>query len=71
MLSAASQLISLDLFSGGQRNGLDLASACDGFFALLVVYELLDLSLLLFWSSFGFFDSIRLGVFFPLISHFP
>ena len=50
MLSAASQLISLDLFSSGQRNGIDLASPCNGFFALLVGYELLDLSLLLVWS---------------------
>ena len=28
MPSAASQLISLDLFSSGQRNGFDLASSC-------------------------------------------
>ena len=43
MPSAASQLISLDLFSGGQRNDFDLASPCNGFFALLVGFELIDL----------------------------
>ena len=31
MPSAASQLISLDLFSNGQRDGFDLASPCNGF----------------------------------------
>ena len=71
MPSAASRLISLDLFLSGQRNGIDLASPCNGFFTLLVGFELLDLSLLLFWSSCGFFDSIKPGVFFPLVSHSP
>jgi len=46
MPSAASQLISLDLFSSGQRNGFDLASSCYGSFSLLVGYDLLDLSAL-------------------------
>ena len=35
MPSAASQLISLDLFSSGQRNGFDLASPCNGFFCFV------------------------------------
>ena len=46
MPSAASQLISLDLFSSGQRNGFDLASFCYGSFSLLVGFDLLDLSAL-------------------------
>ena len=46
MPSAASQLISLDLFSSGQRNGIDLASSCLGSFSLLVCYDMLDLSAL-------------------------
>ena len=62
MPSAASQLISLDLFSSWQRNGFDLASSCYGSFSLLVGYDLLDLSLLLCWSS--------CGVFFSMISHY-
>ena len=53
MPSAASQLISLDLFLSGQRNGVDLASPCDVFFTSLVSYELLDRSLLFLWSSCG------------------
>ena len=36
MPSAASQLISFDLFSSGLRNGFDLASSCYGSFSLLV-----------------------------------
>ena len=43
---AASQLISLDLFSSGQRNGFDLVSSCYGSFSLLVGYDMLDLSAL-------------------------
>jgi hypothetical protein len=38
MPSAASQLISLDLFSGGQWNGFDLASSCYRSFTSLVGY---------------------------------
>jgi len=53
MPSAASQLISLDLFSSGRRNSFDLASSCFGFFTLLVGFDLLDLLLLLGWSSCG------------------
>ena len=69
MPSAASQLISLDLFSSGQRNGFDLASSCYGSFALLAGYDLLELSLLLCWSSCGV--SIKKpGVLFSLISHY-
>ena len=69
MPSAASQLISLDLFSSGQRNGFDLASSCYGSFSLLVSYDLLDLSLLLCWSSCGV-SIQKPGVFFSLISHY-
>ena len=69
MPSAASHLISLDLFSSGQRNGFDLASSCFGSVSLLVSYDLLDLSLLLCWSSCGV--SIQNpGVFFSMISHY-
>ena len=68
MPSAASQLISLDLFSSGQRNGFDLASFCHGSFSLLVGYDLLCLSLSLCWSSCGV--SQKPGVFFSLISQY-
>ena len=72
MPSAASQLISLDLFSSGQRNGFDLVSSCCCSFSLLVGYEsydLLDLSLLLCWSSCGV-SIQKPGVFFSLIFHY-
>ena len=59
MPSAASQLISLDIFSSGQRNGFDLASqaSCYGFFSLLVGYELLDLSALAMLEFLWVFNS--------------
>ena len=69
MPSAASQLISLNLFSSGQRNGFDLASSCYGSFSLLVGYDLLCLSLSLCWSSWGV-SIQKPGVFFSLISHY-
>ena len=69
MPSTASQLISFDLFSKGQRSGFDLASSCYGSFSLLVGYDLLHLSLLLCWSSCGV-SIQKPGVFFSMISHY-
>ena len=56
MPSAASQLISLDLFSSGQRNGFDLASSCYLSFSLLVGYDMLDLSALAMLEFLRGFD---------------
>ena len=59
MPSAASQLISLDLFSSGQRNGFDLASSCYGSFSLLDGYDMLDLSALAMLEFLWDFNSTR------------
>ena len=69
MPSAASQLISLDLFSSGQRNGFDLASSCYGSFSLLVGYDMLDLSALAMLEFLWDFNSKT--IFFSLPIDFP
>ena len=68
MPSAASQLISLDLFSSGQRNGFDLPPSCYGFFALLVSYDLLDLSALAMLEFLWGFNSKTGSI---LLTDFP
>ena len=69
MPSAASQLISLDLFSSGQRNGFDLASSCYGSFSLLVGYDMLDHSALAMLEFLWDFNSKPGGILL-IISHY-